>query len=259
MRVSSIDRVLTALHHAVDALRHAKTHARTAVEKADDGGQLGESLGVRSVPERFARIIEGAERVEAMLATSVELAQQAIAQAEAARSGRTAGGTATAPDNPPAETPREPVPVAPGWKRPFEVPEHIRSAGARLRPRPAGDRRPTAGVFQGEVIHSGGKDTSIAADLDHVPLPQPPVTLWQHVESKVAARMRQDQLRHAEVAIDNTVCGSNPHDLDYPWGCERTLPSILPAGSRLVVWVTRDGGQSWWRRAYTGTGERIKP
>lgn len=79
------------------------------------------------------------------------------------------------------------------------------------------------------------------------------------MESKVAARMRQDQLQLAELAIDNTVCGSNRHDLDYPWGCERTLPSILPAGSRLAVWVTRDGGRNWWRRAYTGTGERIKP
>lgn len=40
-------------------------------------------------------------------------------------------------------------------------------------------------------------------------------------------------------------------------GQVRSLPAILPQGSRLRVWVTRDGGTTWWRRVYTGTGERI--
>ena len=62
MRVSSIDRVLTALHHAVDTRRHAKTRARTATEKADHGLQRGESLGVRNVTEPFAAEIGEADR-----------------------------------------------------------------------------------------------------------------------------------------------------------------------------------------------------
>jgi len=139
-----------------------------------------------------------------------------------------------------------------------DVPQQVRDAGAGLRPRPAGVRRPTVGVFRGEHVESGGQDASIAADLDHDPLQAPPVTFYQHAESKVAARMRREDLREAELVIDNTVCGSNPHDLDYAWGCDRILPAILPAGSRLTVWVTRDGGQTWWKRTYIGTGERIK-
>ncbi len=99
---------------------------------------------------------------------------------------------------------------------------------------------------------------SIAADLVHDPLRGAPVTFYQHVESKVAARMRRDNLATGDLVIDNTVCGSNRHDLDYAWGCEKIMPAILPAGSRLTVWVTRDGGHSWWKRTYTGTGERIK-
>jgi hypothetical protein len=41
------------------------------------------------------------------------------------------------------------------------------------------------------------------------------------------------------------------------WACDKILPSILPQGSRLTVWVTRDGGRTWWRGTYVGTGERI--
>jgi nucleic acid/nucleotide deaminase of polymorphic system toxin len=225
--MSSIDRILTALHGVLDALTRARPYVRTAAEKADDGLRRSESLGIRGTAERFARVGHGAERVEAMLAASVELARHAIGQAEAARQGRVAG-------DPPADAPSvsplnpAPVPVAPEWRQPSEAPEHVRAAGTRLRPRVAGERRPTVGVWQDELIHSGGRDASIAADVDHDPMSRPPVALWQHVESKVAARMRRGRLRHAEVIMDNTVCGSNPHDIDYPWGanvsCRRSCP-----------------------------------
>lgn len=62
--MSSIDRVLTALHRAADALRHAKTHARSAVEKADDGLQRAEALGARRVTEQ---LIAASERGAAAL------------------------------------------------------------------------------------------------------------------------------------------------------------------------------------------------
>ncbi|GAB2941031.1 hypothetical protein GCM10027280_31850 [Micromonospora polyrhachis] len=104
---------------------------------------------------------------------------------------------------------------------------------------------------------SGGRDRSIAADLRYDPLRGPPVTFYQHVESKVAAQMRHDDIATADLVVDNTVCGSNQHDQDHEWSCEKILPAILPAGARLTVWVTRDGGQSWWQATYTGTGERI--
>jgi len=137
------------------------------------------------------------------------------------------------------------------------VPRHIRDIGL-LRARPAGTSRPTAGRFNGEPIESGGLDRGIANDLDHDPLRGPPVTFYQHAESKAAARMRQANLREAELAIDNTVCGTNEHDRTYAWTCDKILPSILPPGAQLTVWVTRDGGQTWWRSTYVGTGERIR-
>jgi hypothetical protein len=84
------------------------------------------------------------------------------------------------------------------------------------------------------------------------------VTFYQHAESKAAARMRQANLPEAEVVLDNTVCGTNERDRSYEWTCDRILPSILPSGARLMVWVTRDGGRTWWRSTYVGTGERIR-
>jgi Double-stranded DNA deaminase toxin A len=154
-----------------------------------------------------------------------------------------------------------PAPIGPKWVEvgPAQVPKHIRDAGDRFRPRPAGTSRPTIGRLGEELVESGGTDRTIAADLDHGPLRAAPVTFYQHVEAKVAARMRRDKSMAAELAIDNTVCGSNPRDQDMVWSCDRILPSILPVGAMLTVWITRDSGHTWWRRTYRGNGERIKP
>jgi hypothetical protein len=137
------------------------------------------------------------------------------------------------------------------------VPQRVHDAGPFL-PRPDGANRPTAGSFNGQAIESGGNDRSIAADLDHDPLRGPPVTFYQHAESKAAAQMRQAHSDTGELVIDNTVCGTNTRDRDYAWTCNKILPSILRPGSRLTVWLTRDGGQTWWRATYVGTGERIR-
>jgi hypothetical protein len=156
---------------------------------------------------------------------------------------------------PPEEVPR---PVGSEWERcdPGALPDSVRAAVGRFDVRPAGSTRPTLGLFNGEEITSGGGDRSIAADLDHDPLRGPPVTFYDHVESKAAARMRLTG-GESDLAVDNTVCGTNDRDQSYPWTCDKILPAILPQGSRLGVWVTRDGGATWWHRVYVGTGERI--
>ncbi|WP_197001715.1 DddA-like double-stranded DNA deaminase toxin [Longispora fulva] len=140
------------------------------------------------------------------------------------------------------------------------MPAHVRVRGARFRPRPPKDGRATIGHFNGQELRSGGTDTSIADDLDVPRLRSgvPPDVAYLHVEAKVAAHMRRHNMPAAEVIIDNTVCGSNEWDRDWKLTCEKVLPSILPNGSTLTVWVTRDGGQSWWRGQFEGTGERIK-
>ncbi len=85
--------------------------------------------------------------------------------------------------------------------------------------------------------------------------------MWQHVESKVAAIIRREGTNEAELVINNIPCG-NTREVSAaanPYSCERILPAILPAGTRLTVWVTPDSGRTWLRGTYHGTGERIRP
>lgn len=183
------------------------------------------------------------------------------------------GSNATAPQLPVGTTPPPgssvgttsvpgppvtPEPVGSGWIRPEVVPDEVRAAARRFLPRPEGVNRPTAGTFRGAHLESGGRDKSIADDLEYDPLRGPPVTFYQHVESKAAAQMRRDGIATADLVVDNTVCGTNQRDREHEWSCAAILPAILPLNARLTVWVTRNSGQTWWRATYTGTGERIR-
>lgn len=115
-----------------------------------------------------------------MLLAGIEAGERLIAQVEAIRHGGpvdgTVGGTASASE--PAAKPATKVPVTSGWRQRFagEVPERVREAGARLRPRAQDDYRFSTGIADGHEVHSGGNDRSLAADLEHGPLKGPPVT-----------------------------------------------------------------------------------
>lgn len=61
----------------------------------------------------------------------------------------------------------------------------------------------------------------------------------------------------AAVVLNNITCGNRGFDREWPATCERYLPSLLPAGAKLTVWATPDGGKTWWTKTYVGTGERI--
>ncbi|WP_123607156.1 DddA-like double-stranded DNA deaminase toxin [Micromonospora sp. Llam0] len=150
-----------------------------------------------------------------------------------------------------------PAPAGAWWSPPETLPRHVAEAGSTFLPRPEGANRPTSGIYAGNQVESGGRDKSVAADLISDPLRGPPVTFYQHVESKVAAMMRRDGTAKGDLVLDNTVCGSNQRDQDHEWSCDKILPSIIPAGSELTVYTTRDQGKTWWKRTYVGTGERI--
>ncbi|WP_372446029.1 DddA-like double-stranded DNA deaminase toxin [Micromonospora humidisoli] len=61
-----------------------------------------------------------------------------------------------------------------------------------------------------------------------------------------------------ELVLNNTTCGTRDFDRDWPLTCDKLLPPVLPAGARLTVWATQDGGRTWWTTTYTGTGERVR-
>lgn len=78
-----------------------------------------------------------------------------------------------------------------------------------------------------------------------------PVTVTDHVEGHVAARMRLDG-GPSDVTL---VINKAPCD-DRPFGCDQLLPHIIPPGSRLTVYVVEADGPRF-HRTYTGTGKAI--
>ncbi|MFV2021394.1 DddA-like double-stranded DNA deaminase toxin [Micromonospora sp. LOL_023] len=79
-----------------------------------------------------------------------------------------------------------------------------------------------------------------------------PVTVTDHVEGHVAARMRaEDGPRDVTLVINKPPCD------DRPFGCHQLLPHIIPAGSRLTVYVVEEGGARL-HSTYHGTGKAIR-
>lgn len=101
----------------------------------------------------------------------------------------------------------------------------------------------------------------------------------EDAEMRAAARMREDersllkmaarladggettqarQVRHMDVVIDNSVCGSRDFDQHGYLTCDRLLPGAIPAGDTMTVWGSVDGGQTFFRKTFTGTGGLIR-
>ncbi|MCX4469413.1 hypothetical protein OOK41_03670 [Micromonospora sp. NBC_01655] len=144
--------------------------------------------------------------------------------------------TSAGPPQVPAETDR-----LPGW---------LTEAARDLPGRRAKD--PTSGValINGErVPMRSGRDPAAAADLK--PAYKLIATTTDHLEAKLAARMRREQATYAVVLTNNAPC-------DYePYGCERILSRLLPSGAQLTVYVRDDDGQVRLWRTYTGNGKAI--
>ena len=83
-----------------------------------------------------------------------------------------------------------------------------------------------------------------------------PWTLTDHVEARVAARMREpDGPREVTLVINNLPCDRGR------FGCEALLRHIIPDGSRITVYVTDPNHADGVRlhRVYQGTGKAVAP
>ncbi|MGW4502854.1 DddA-like double-stranded DNA deaminase toxin [Micromonospora sp. NPDC004336] len=133
---------------------------------------------------------------------------------------------------------------------PEPLPDWVTDAARDLPRRQAKD--PTSGValIGGERIPMrSGRDPAAADDLK--PAYKLIATTTDHLEAKLAARMRRDHINRAAVVTNNPPC-------DYtPYGCEKILSRLLPAGAQLAVYVRDDDGQVRHWRTYTGNGKAI--
>jgi len=66
-----------------------------------------------------------------------------------------------------------------------------------------------------------------------------------HVETKIAALMRENAITYGVVVINNErgPCGTDPEALE-PFSCGVVIPAILPTGSTLAIWSPKDPNQS---------------
>lgn len=117
-------------------------------------------------------------------------------------------------------------------------------------PRPNPEGRKTHGRVIGEddaeVVSSGRDEESrqvVAALRERGVGRAPMLRVTEHVEMKVAVRMIRGEVRHTEVVINNSAC-------EGPYGCDRLLPVLLPAGYSMTVHGpgykrTFHGGAKW--------------
>jgi hypothetical protein len=157
----------------------------------------------------------------------------------------TGGGISRPPTS--RDTTASPTPAP---ATPERLPGWLTEAARDLPRRQAKD--PTSGValINGErITMRSGRDPTAAADLK--PAYKLIATTTDHLEAKLAAQMRREQITHAVVLTNNPPC-------DYdPYGCEKILPRLLPAAAQLTVYVRDDDGQVRLWHTYTGNGKAI--
>ncbi|MFI7025725.1 DddA-like double-stranded DNA deaminase toxin [Micromonospora sp. NPDC049900] len=158
----------------------------------------------------------------------------------------TGGGSDLSPPPTPQDAATSATEDAPSAR----LPEWLTDAARDLPRRQAKD--PTSGValINGQrIAMKSGRDPAAAVDLK--PAYQLIATTTDHLEAKLAARMRRDHLARAAVVTNNPPC-------DYtPYGCEKILSRLLPAGAQMDVYVRDDDGQVRHWRTYTGNGKAI--
>ncbi|WP_434742736.1 DddA-like double-stranded DNA deaminase toxin [Micromonospora sp. SH-82] len=218
--------------------------ARRLVTAVLHGGQPGPTpAGLEQVLELLAAVLKRSTEAR-------EHAEEALTRARqiGGAQGPVTGGRSDIirpPTTPDAPTTTTDVPAS------SEPPPAWLSEAARDLPRQEA-KDPTSGValIGGQrVPMRSGREPATAADLK--PAYQLIATTTDHLEAKLAARMRREHLTDAAVVTNNPPC-------DYtPYGCEKILSRLLPAGTRLTVYVRDDDGQVRHWRTYNGNGKAI--
>jgi len=236
--VSTLGEVGKALRAALDKIDQAIGAAHDAAELAEAARSLVGAAGqgtlradVEEVRGFFARVVEGISEPEGLTSGLSTVADSIRSYERRLETGEIEASTATVSATAPPATPACPVPPEPG------SPEHI----ARLRdqlPSPVQERgQKTHGRWfapespDQEIVSGEGADADMAAEfLKSLNMPRRGVPfIASHVETKLAVHMRNHDIQHATVLINNVPCLGM-------FGCEALIGMILPAGSTLRIY-----------------------
>ncbi|MGQ0841562.1 DddA-like double-stranded DNA deaminase toxin [Actinokineospora sp.] len=216
---------------------------------------------LREAEERIARLAQGSSASE--LPQSAQLCQDArqsvehvtrlldqvlsIFQRYLAQIGATGTPSPAQPNGPTTSRPPAPVGLTAGQA------DVLRQRLPPPVPKPNPGRKKTHGRWidghgrEHELV-SGEDDDSVEAwrllQQAGMPPMMEPVNV-AHVEMKLAVQMRHNKTQHIDVVINNRPCHG-------PYGCEKLLPIVLPAGYTITVHgpnyrKTFTGGARWSR------------
>jgi hypothetical protein len=238
--VASIGDVGAALNDALGKIEDAISAAHTAAELAEEARELlavaGGGSAQTDVQEACALFTNAVDGIREPEGVTSELGTVAGAIQGMIRRLKLGGGE---PNTPAVTVPSISSPESPSSNaRGPGSPEHLRQLREQL---PASRQRKTGQKTHGRwfapghpdtqiVSGEGPDDSAVAECLKSLKMPRPglPFAAW-HVETKLAVHMRDNDIRHATVVIDNKPC---PGD----FGCEVLVGAILPAGSALTIY-----------------------
>ncbi|MEV4704502.1 DddA-like double-stranded DNA deaminase toxin [Actinoplanes sp. NPDC049316] len=133
--------------------------------------------------------------------------------------------------------------------RPPPAGPRLQELAERLPPRQPRD--PTEGF----LVAPGGASHPVSsgrrpANLEGLKRRFRPVSV-DHAEGQAAALLRRSWIKEASLVINNEPCQG-------PYGCDVSLPKMMPPGKVLHVYVRYGGGDLRPYRTYRGTGEGIE-
>jgi hypothetical protein len=255
----SIAEIAAGLQAVIDAVGERRRHIAAVIDEVHRGRDRFQNITATSrhrlVGEALRQQTEAAERLREAdrLLSGIPAALAEFAAAIGA-TVRLAAGTVEPQGRPRPAT--DDAPTAPQTMSQPSLPAAVVRLASKLSPWRDGEN---ARGYAFDADHRSlndepfvsGRVRSAAHGLRPVRGGGHPVTVTDHVEGHVAARMRVDGgPREVTLVINKAPCA------DRPFGCDRLLPDIIPAGSRLTVYVVEANGPRLYR-TYEGTGKAI--
>ena len=227
--LDKIDQSIAAHHQAADLAEEAQDLLAVAGEGSSHGD-------VELASASFTAVVDGIAEPEGQVSGLAHAAE--LIRTYMDRHGIGSSQPSTAPDVTPSSATASPVPASRIDALRSELPPPVQPrTGAKTHGRWVTPDGRVREITSGDDIDA--KDAWTALVNEGYPLPGQP---WvaSHAEMKVAAHMRNNDIKHAELLINNTPCL-----LDL--GCESLIGVVLPAGSSLTV-----HGVDGYKQTFTG-------
>ncbi|GLY52827.1 DddA-like double-stranded DNA deaminase toxin [Lentzea sp. NBRC 102530] len=219
--------VLDKIDQSIAAHHEASELASQARQILNVTGTGSNHSDVEQVCAWLTRVVEGISEPEGQISTLATIADEIRSYL------RRNGITGEEPPHPPSPSVSERVDTLRS-----QLPAPVQSGSGQ---KTHGRWFTSVGEEARSVVSGEDADSAVVwRVLQETQFPEkgPPITIT-HVETKLAVRMRRENVRHATVVINYTPCRMK-------WGCDNLLPVLLPTGCTLTVYGPN------YRKTFTG-------